>query len=121
MAETRFVEMPIQNPMLIHTGRSGQPVIDVQTDSETVWLTQAQLAELFGTSKQNISLHIQNIFQEGELSKEATVKEYLIVQTEGNRKVFRNIEHYNLDMIISLGYRVRSQVATHFRQWGLSA
>ena len=117
MAETRFVEMPIQNPMLIYTGRSGQPVIDMQTDGETVWITQAQLAELFGTSKQNICLHIQNIFQEGELSREATVKEYLIVQTEGNRKVSRNIEHYNLDMIISLGYRVRSQVATHFRQW----
>lgn len=88
MAEARFVEM------LIYTGRSGQPVIDVQTDGETVWLTQTQIAELFGTSKQNISLHIQNIFQESELSREATVKEYLIVQTEGNRKVSRNIEHY---------------------------
>ena len=115
MAEARFVEM------LIYTGRSGQPVIDVQTDGETVWLTQTQLAELFSTSKQKISLHIQNIFQENELSREVTVKEYLIVQTEGNRKVSKNIEHYNLDMIISLGYRVRSQVATHFRQWGLSA
>ena len=69
-------------------------MIEVQTDGETVWLTQSQLAELFGTSKQNISLHIQNIFQEGELSREATVKEYLIVQTEGNRKVSKNIEHY---------------------------
>ena len=92
-------------------------MIDVQSDGETVWLTQAQLAELFGTSKQNISLHIQNIFQEGELSRKATVKEYLmIVQTERNRKVSKNIEHYNFDMIISLRYQARLQVATHFRQ-----
>ena len=111
MAEARFVEM------LIYTGRSGQPVIDVQTDGETVWLTQAQLVRLFDSSKANISEHIKNIFAEGELDAEATVRKFRTVQTEGNRKVSRNIEHYNLDMIISLGYRVRSQVATHFRQW----
>ena len=93
-----------KNQILIYTGWSGQPVIKVQTDGETVWLNQAQLAELFGTSKQNISLHIQNIFQEGELSREATVKEYLTVQKEGNREVSRNKPHYNLDLIISLGY-----------------
>ena len=110
MAEARFVEM------LIYTGRSGQPVIDVQTDGETVWLTQAQLSELFCTSKQNISLHIQNIFQEDELSRKTTVKEYLTVQIEGNRKVSMNIEHYNLDLIISLGYRIKSQMVTYFRQ-----
>ena len=104
-----------KNQILIYTGDSGQPLIKVQTDGETVWLTQAQLAELFATSKQNISLHIKNIFQEGELSREATVKEYLTVQTEGNRQISRNIEHYNLDLIISLGYRIKSQVANHFR------
>lgn len=91
-------------------------MIEVQSDGETVWLTQAQLAELFGTSKQNISLHIQNIFQESELSREATVKEYLIVQTEENRKVSRNIEHYNLDFVISLRYKIKSPIVTHFRQ-----
>ena len=97
-------------------------MIEVHSDGETVWLIQAQLAELFGISKQNISLHIQNIFQESELSRKATVKECLIiVPTEGNRKVSRNIEHYNLDIIISLRYRLRSQVATHLCQWGLSA
>lgn len=82
----------LQNQILIYTGRIGQPIIDVQTDGETVWLTQAQLAELFGTSKQNISLHIQNIFQEDELSREATVKEYLIVRTKINRKISENAE-----------------------------
>ena len=81
-----------RNQILIYTGRSGEPVIDMQTEGETVWLTQAKLAELFDKSKQNISLHIQHIFQQGELSREATVKKYLTVQTEGNRKVFRNIE-----------------------------
>ena len=110
-----------KNQILIYTGDSGQPVIKVQTDGEIVWLTQMQLAELFATSKQNISLHVKNIFQEGELIREATVKEYLTIQTEGNRQISRNIEHYNLDMIISLGYRVRSQAAPNFRQWGLSA
>jgi hypothetical protein len=105
------------NEIIIYTGDDGQPVIDVRIDGETVWLTQVQLSELFDTTRQNISLHIQNIFEEGELSQEATIKEYLIVQKEGNREVSRDIEHYNLDMIISLGYRIKSQIATHFRQW----
>lgn len=106
-----------QNEIIIYTGGSGEPVIDVRIDGETVWLAQTQLAELFGTTKSNISIHVKNIFKEGELTKEATVKEYLTVQKEGNREVSRDIEHYNLDMIISIGYRVKSQIATHFRQW----
>jgi len=110
-------EEEINNEIIIYTSNGGQAVIDVRIDGETVWLTQAQLAELFGTTKQNISLHIINIFDEGELSREATVKEYLIVQKEGSRAISRKIEHYNLDLIISLGYRIKSQVATHFRQW----
>ena len=103
--------------IIIYEGGNGQPRVEVRMQDETVWLTQVQLAELFGTTKQNISLHIQNIIEEGELTKEATVKEYLTVQTEGLREVSRQIEHYNLDLIISLGYRVKSQIATHFRQW----
>jgi len=103
--------------IIIYEGGNGQPRIEVHFENETVWLTQAQLAELFGTTKQNISLHIQNIIEEGELKKEATVKEYLVVQKEGNREVSRQIEHYNLELIISVGYRVKSQVATQFRQW----
>jgi hypothetical protein len=103
--------------IIIYDGDNGQPRIEVHIENETVWLTQVQLAELFGTTKQNISLHIQHIYKEGELTEEATVKEYLTVQKEGNREVSRQIEHYNLDLIISVGYRVKSQIATHFRQW----
>ena len=105
------------NEIIIYEGDDGQPRIEVRIQGETVWLTQAQLAELFDTTKQNVSLHIQNIYEEGELSRGATVKEYLIVQKEGDRDVSRELEHYNLDLIISLGYRVKSQIATHFRQW----
>jgi hypothetical protein len=105
------------NEIIIYTGEGGQPAVQVRIEGETVWLTQSQLAELFDTTKQNVSLHIQNIYEEGELTKEATVKEYLIVQKEGNREVSRHIEHYNLDLIISLGYRVKSRIATQFRQW----
>ncbi|PIR47596.1 cell filamentation protein Fic [Candidatus Uhrbacteria bacterium CG10_big_fil_rev_8_21_14_0_10_50_16] len=107
----------LNNEIIIYTGDGGQPIIQVRIEGETVWLSQTQLAELFDTTKQNVSLHIQNIYEEGELTKEATVKEYLIVQKEGNREVSRRIEHYSLDLIISLGYRVRSKIATHFRQW----
>ena len=84
---------------------------------ETVWLNQTQLAELFQTTKQLISYHLKNIFDEKELAKDATVKEFLTVQNEGEREVSRNIEFYNLDVIISLGYRINSKIATVFRQW----
>lgn len=84
---------------------------------ETVWLNQTQLAELFQTTKQLISYHLKNIFDEKELAKDATVKEFLTVQNEGEREVSRNIEFYNLDVIISLGYRINSKIATAFRQW----
>ena len=89
MAEASFVEMPIQNQMLIYTGRSGQPVIDVQTDGETVWLTLAQLVRLFDSSKANISGRIKNIFTEGELDAEAVVRKFRTVQTKENRRVSR--------------------------------
>ena len=105
------------NEIIIYTGDGGEPIIDVRIEGETVWLTQVQLAELFGTTKANISIHVKNLFEEGELTREATVKEYLTVQKEGDREVSRLIEHYDLDLIISLGYRIKSQIATHFRQW----
>ena len=95
----------------------GELELKVSVNEETIWLTQKQLAELFKVSKQNVSLHINNIFNEEELHKKSTVKFFLIVQKEGNREVERNIEHYNLDMIISIGYRVNSFTATKFRQW----
>jgi hypothetical protein len=91
--------------------------IEVQIDEETVWLTQQQMAALFNQTKQNISLHINNCFKENELEKVATVKESLTVQKEGNRNVQRNIEYYNLDVIISVGYRVKSKQGTQFRIW----
>jgi len=91
--------------------------IEVRIDEETVWLTQVQIAALFGQTKQNISLHINNCFKEGELEKKATVKESLTVQKEGNRNVKRKLEYYNLDIIISVGYRVKSKQGTQFRIW----
>ena len=98
----------------------GELELKASVNEETIWLTQKQLAELFKVSKQNVSLHINNIFNEEELHKNSTVKFFLIVQKEGNREVERNIEHYNLDMIISIGYRVNSITATKFRQWATS-
>jgi len=91
--------------------------LQVRLDGQTVWLTQLQMADLFQTTKQNISLHVLNILEEGEQDREATVKEYLTVQQEGSRQVRRLVEHYNLDMILAVGYRVRSQRGTQFRQW----
>ncbi|HAN37315.1 MAG TPA: DNA-binding protein [Chitinophagaceae bacterium] len=91
--------------------------IEVRLEDETVWLTQTQMATLFGQTKQNVSLHINNCFKEGELEKRATVKEYLTVQIEGNRNVKRTIEYYNLNVIISVGYRVKSKQGTQFRIW----
>ena len=91
--------------------------LDVRVEDDSVWLTQAQMAELFQATKQNISLHIKNIYKEGELEEVATVKEYLTVQKEGKRNVQRNISYYNLDVIISVGYRVKSLRGIQFRQW----
>ena len=105
------------NKIIIYQTQDGQTKIDVRLENETVWLTQNQMAELFQTTKQNVSLHIKNIFEEGELSENSTVKDYLTVQQEGNRKVSRNVSHYNLDVIISVGYRVKSLRGTQFRIW----
>ena len=91
--------------------------LDVQMAQETVWLSQQQMAELFNSTIPNISIHIRNIFKEGELDKEATVKDFLIVQNVGGRQVTRHVAYYNLDVIISVGYRVKSQRGVLFRQW----
>lgn len=107
----------MENEIIIYQTQDGQTKIDVRLENETVWLTQNQMAELFQTTKQNISSHIKNIFEEGELSENSTVKDYLTVQQEGNRKVSRNISYYNLDVIISVGYRVKSLRGTQFRIW----
>ena len=91
--------------------------LEVRVENETVWLTQAQIAELLGTVPQNITIHIKKIYEERELEKESTCKEYLQVAHEGNRKVKRALKFYNLDVIISVGYRVKSIQGTRFRQW----
>jgi hypothetical protein len=111
--------MPDQptSEIVIYTSDDGKTKIDVRMENETVWLSQGQMVQLFQTTKQNISLHIQNIFDEGELSPDSTVKEYLTVQTEGSREVSRKTKFYNLDVIISVGYRVKSLRGTQFRIW----
>lgn len=103
--------------ILIYQSGEGQTRIEVRLEDETVWLSQQQMAELFQTTRANITLHIGNIYAEGELSPEGTCKDFLLVRQEGTRTVRRTVEHYNLDMIISLGYRVKSLIATQFRRW----
>jgi len=102
--------------IIIYQSADGLVKVDVKFGNESVWLTQMQLAELYGTTKQNISSHIMNVLCEGELD-DSTVKKILTVRKEGNREVSREVEHYNLDMIISLGYRINSKTATAFRKW----
>ncbi len=106
-----------EGEIVLYQPEEGSGLIRVLLEGETVWLTQNLLADLFQTTKQNISLHIQNIYDEGELAPVATVKKYLTVRQEGSRTVQRAIDHYNLDMILAVGYRVKSPVATRFRQW----
>ena len=106
-----------QNQIVIYQTEDGQTQIDVRLENDTVWLTQAQMAELFERTPQNITIHIGNAYREGELDKESTCKEYLQVQTEGKRKVKRSIKYYDLDVIISVGYRVKSKRGTDFRIW----
>jgi len=95
----------------------GQTNLDVRFQDESVWLTQKMMAELFQTSNDNISLHLKNIYAEAELDKQATAEDFSVVRLEGSRKVNRRLKHYNLDAIISVGYRVKSHTATRFRQW----
>ncbi|MFT8889970.1 MAG: virulence RhuM family protein [Ethanoligenens sp.] len=112
--------MTSNNPEIVmYQTEDGHTKIDVRMEDETVWLSQIQMADLFQTTKQNISLHINNTFEEGELDSSATVKEYLTVQSEGAREVSRKIKYYNLDVIISVGYRVKSLRGTQFRRWAL--
>lgn len=102
---------------LVYSTEDGEVRIDVRLENETVWLPQQQIAELFQTTVPNISMHIRNVYEESELTPEATLKNFLTVRKEGNRDVQRNLEFYNLDMIISVGYRIKSAVATRFRIW----
>jgi len=103
--------------IIIYKDDNGQSGIQVRLQSDSAWLTQSQLVELYQSSKANISEHIKNIFQEGELERSSVVRNFRTVQIEGARRVTRDVEHYNLDMIISFGYRIKSSIATKFRIW----
>lgn len=109
--------MEEKNKMIIYTDESGLTKIDVKLEDDTLWLTQAQMCELYQTSRTNVVEHIKHIYEEGELQEEATCRKFRQVRQEGSRMVTREIPFYNLDMIIALGYRVRSIIATRFRQW----
>lgn len=117
MSDKKLDISPQRGELLVYQAENGTVKLEVRLENETLWLTQQQMAELFQSSKQNVRHHIKNIFAEGELSPEATVKNYFTVQQEGARAVRRELDYYNLDMIISVGYRVKSLIATRFRIW----
>ena len=102
---------------LIYQDENGIARVNVRFEGEDVWLNVEQMMELFDASQQDVSYHINQIYDEGEQDPERTHKKFLLVRQEGNRSVRRNMSHYNLDMIIAVGFRVKSQVATRFRQW----
>ena len=109
--------MSENNTILIYQDENEITKISVRFADEDLWLTQKQLAEIYDTTQQNISQHIDSIYRDNELDKAATNKKFLLVRNEGSRQVKRNIDHYNLDIVIAVGYRVQSQVATRFRRW----
>ena len=106
-----------ENNLILYQDENGITKVSVRFSDEDLWLTEIQISEIYDTTRQNINLHIANIYKDGELAEKSTCKKFLLVRTEGKRNVERNIDHYNLDMIIAIGYRVQSQVATRFRRW----
>ncbi|MDR2374125.1 MAG: virulence RhuM family protein, partial [Bifidobacteriaceae bacterium] len=106
--------------IVLYQTDDGQTRIDVRLAGETVWLSQGQMVELFQSSKANVSEHVKHVFEEGELEEEATVRKFRTVRQEGDREVIREVSYYNLDVIISVGYRVRSLRGTQFRRWALT-
>ncbi|VCU71103.1 hypothetical protein PIGHUM_03183 [Pigmentiphaga humi] len=106
-----------ESQIALYQSADGQVQLKVSLDEDTVWLTQRQMAALFDTSTDNISLHLKNVYAEAELAEAATTEDFSVVQEEGTRRVRRRVKHYNLDAVISIGYRVSSARATQFRQW----
>ena len=106
-----------ENNLILYTDKNGKTNISVRFAEDDVWVTAVQLAEIYNTTRQNISQHLDNIYRDNELPRDATIKKFFIVQTEGTRQVKREIDHYNLDVIIALGYRVQSDIAVRFRRW----
>ena len=115
--ENGIIPLEAGGEFLLYQSEDGTARVQVRLADETVWLTQAQIAHLYQTTKQNVSLHVRRIFDDGELAPEATVKQYLTVAGEGSREVRRRLKHYSLEVIIAVGYRVRSHRGTQFRQW----
>ncbi len=111
------MELNENNKIIIYKTKNGQTKLKVKISDDTIWLTQTQIIDLFQSSKANVSEHISNIFKEYELDENSTVRKFRTVQKEGNRTISRDIVHYNLDMIISVGYRIKSLSATQFRIW----
>ena len=109
--------MKEDNKIILYQDDNEITRVSVRFAEEDLWLTQNQLAEIYCTTRENITMHINNIYKDSELTTDSTSKDFLLVRQEGSRQVKRNIVHYNLDMIIALGYRVQSQVATRFRRW----
>ena len=109
--------MDKENKLILYKDDEGKVNVNVRFADEDVWLTRENLAEIYATTPQNISLHVGNIYQDKELSEEGTRKKFFLVRQEGKRQVQREIDHYNLDMIIALGYRVQSPIAVRFRRW----
>ena len=107
----------MENEIILYTDENGKTNVSVRFADEDVWVTAVQLSEVYNTTRQNIGQHIENIYKDGELPREATIKKFFIVQKEGTREVKREIDHYNLDVIIAIGYRVQSDVAVRFRRW----
>ncbi len=113
-------ETPATRPdgeIVVYETPDGEVSVDVRLDRETVWLTQRQMAQVFGSTPANVQMHLRNVFSGGELEAEATTKDFLVVQTEGRRRVRRILKHYDLDAIISVGYRINSERGVRFRQW----
>ena len=106
-----------ENKIILYQDDNEITRVSVRFADEDLWLTQKQLAEIYDTTQENISLHVSNVYADGELDEDRTYKKFLLVQTEGKRQVRRNIDHYNLDMIIALGYRIQSRIAMRFRRW----
>lgn len=113
----KMEEMDQNNNIIIYQTEDGETRIEVKLEQETIWLTQQQMCELYQTSRTNIVEHIKHIYEEGELEEDSTCRKFRQVREEGDRTVTREIPFYNLDMIISLGYRIKSLIATHFRRW----
>ena len=112
-------EMMDSGKILIYQNEKGDTKIDVYFDGDTIWISQRTMAELYQVDVRTINEHIVDIYADGELDEDRTIRNFRIVRTEGTRQVNRKIKHYNLDMILAVGYRVRSHVGMHFRKWAI--